>query len=250
MGRLIFILGDTGTGKSSSISPPVEAEWSVVENLDAEAHKGLNPESTFIINVQSGKDLPFKGSKKMYNKENKNYAETRDTDTIIAILKKIDADTTGRIKEVIIDDFQYQMSFLMYDHLEASKLTWDSYKIFSVNWYKIFKTVQSMTRNVNVFILSHTDLRKLPGGEVQRGIKTVGQMTEQQMVPEGMASVVLYTHVMPGKSKKEKIPRSEYYFVTNQWNNYPAKSPSGMFEEVLIPNSLYLVSKTISSFYN
>ena len=255
MGRLIFILGDTGTGKSSAIAPPKEAVWTLTEKegaLPSNAHEALNPKSTFVINIQEGKDLPFRSSKKIYNKEEKNFIETRDTDVIIAILKKIDADTTGRITDVVIDDWQYQMSFAMYDDLEGGKLGWDSYKVFSVNWYRVFKAIQDMKRPVNCFILSHTDTKKMPGGEVQRTIKTVGSMTENLMVPEGMATCVLYTHVVPGTDKKQpsKAARSEYYLVTNQWNNYPAKSPSGMFDTILIPNSLQLVKETIETFYN
>ena len=53
--KLIGIVGETGTGKSTAV-------------------KHLNPEETYIINVAK-KELPFKGSQKLYNTENKNYKE-------------------------------------------------------------------------------------------------------------------------------------------------------------------------------
>ena len=56
--KLIGIVGETGTGKSTSI-------------------KHLNPEETYIINVAK-KELPFKGSEKLYNTEPSfTYAHTR-----------------------------------------------------------------------------------------------------------------------------------------------------------------------------
>jgi dephospho-CoA kinase len=51
--KLIGIVGQTGTGKSTAI-------------------KHLDPKETYIINVAK-KELPFKGSEKLYNTENKNY---------------------------------------------------------------------------------------------------------------------------------------------------------------------------------
>lgn len=52
MANNTIILGQSGTGKSTSI-------------------KGLEPKETIVINIL-GKRLPFKGSGKLYNKENKN----------------------------------------------------------------------------------------------------------------------------------------------------------------------------------
>jgi ABC-type dipeptide/oligopeptide/nickel transport system ATPase component len=55
MSKLIGIVGDTGTGKSTSV-------------------KSLDPKTNFYINVAS-KELPFKGSSKIYNTDSKNYIE-------------------------------------------------------------------------------------------------------------------------------------------------------------------------------
>lgn len=252
MSRLIFILGDSGTGKSSSISPPADALWSLYEKAEGESpNQPLDSNSTFVINVQSAKDLPFKGSRKTYNKENRNYAETSDTDTILAILDKIDKDQSARIKTVVIDDFQYQMSFQMYEDLANKSLNWDKYKEYSLNWFKIFSRAQKMRADVNIYVMSHSENKKAPGGEVERGMKTVGSMTDTILVPEGLATVVLYTYVTSSSkvSKDKLIPSSEYYFVTNRWNTYPAKSPTGMFSSLLIPNSLYFVNKAIENYF-
>ena len=55
MAKFAAIVGTSGSGKSTSI-------------------KHLNPEETYIINTAS-KELPFKGSSKLYNTDKKNYYE-------------------------------------------------------------------------------------------------------------------------------------------------------------------------------
>jgi len=67
--KLIGIVGATGTGKSTSI-------------------KHLNSKETYIINVAK-KELPFKGSEKLYNNELKNYKEIDDANEITRLLKNI-----------------------------------------------------------------------------------------------------------------------------------------------------------------
>ena len=60
---------ETGTGKSTAI-------------------KHLNPEETYIINVAK-KELPFKGSEKLYNTTNKNYKEEDNPIEVSKLLKTI-----------------------------------------------------------------------------------------------------------------------------------------------------------------
>lgn len=88
MAEVIGIFGESGTGKSSSTAT-------------------LNPKETFIINVLD-KRLPYKGSKTLYNSENKNYLATDNYETIIAVLRQIGG--TKHIKNVIIDDATYIMT--------------------------------------------------------------------------------------------------------------------------------------------
>ena len=99
MAELIAIVGNSGSGKSTSI-------------------RTLDPNSTFIINVAK-KPLPFKGFKKNYkqlvqNPETKkwegNLYNTSDVDKIGQVLKLIDK-TMPNIKVVIIEDSQYLMAF-------------------------------------------------------------------------------------------------------------------------------------------
>ena len=90
--KLIAIVGPSGTGKSTSI-------------------RTLDPKETFIINV-ARKELPFKGAEKLYNLESKNYMEVDDIPQITTLLQQI-SEKAPHIKNIVMDDAIYSMSFLM-----------------------------------------------------------------------------------------------------------------------------------------
>jgi hypothetical protein len=83
------------------------------------------------------------------------------------------------------------------------------------------------------------------GEIVSYKMKTSGKALDNQIVLEGLFTICLYTHV---EEKKEGT--AEYYFITNRYKKYPAKSPDGMFEEVKMPNNLQLVVDKINEYYN
>lgn len=86
--QTILILGESGSGKSSSL-------------------RNLNPEETFIIST-TAKPLPWRGYKKQYTKLDTkkisgNYFQSSDSSQIIKILKFIDV-KMPKIKTIVIDD--------------------------------------------------------------------------------------------------------------------------------------------------
>ena len=90
----IAIVGKSGTGKSTSYGQFPEL------NI-----KGLNPKETVVVNV-SGKDLPFKGWKKLYAgkvTENGNYYEGSDGTNISKVIGFI-SENRPDIKNIVIDD--------------------------------------------------------------------------------------------------------------------------------------------------
>ena len=94
MSNAILILGESGTGKSTSI-------------------RTLNPDETFIVNV-IGKPLPFKGAKSKYMPLSAdgltgNYYATDDTATIKRVISLIDKKRAD-IKTLVIDDFGYTIT--------------------------------------------------------------------------------------------------------------------------------------------
>lgn len=219
--KLIGIVGATGTGKSTSI-------------------KHLDPKETYIINTAK-KELPFKNAEKLYNAESKNYKEIDDITEITRVLRNI-SEKAPHIKNVIIEDSNYMMSFRMAD--KANEVGFQKFTVMAKDMIDLFREARKLRDDLKVFYFSHPETVEDSGEIVGYKMKTSGKMLDNQIVLEGLFTICLYTHV------EEKKEGCDYFFVTNRYKKYPAKSPDGMFEEIKIPNNLQVVVDTIDGYYN
>lgn len=220
--KLIGIVGQTGTGKSTSI-------------------KHLDPKETYIINVAK-KELPFKGAEKLYNTENKNYKEVDDANEITRLLKTI-SEKAPHIKNIIIEDSNYIMGFNLV--AKATEIGFTKFSIMAKDMVDLFREARKLRDDLKVFYFTHPETIEDSGEIIGYKIKTAGKMIDNQVVLEGLLTVCLYTHV-----EENKDGTCSYYFITNRFKKYPAKSPDGMFSEIKIPNNLQAVVDTINEYYN
>jgi len=220
--KLVGIVGSTGTGKSTSI-------------------KHLNPEETYIINVAK-KELPFKGSEKLYNVEKKNYKEVEDANEISRLLKTI-SEKAPHIKNIIIEDSNYIMGFNMV--AKATEVGFTKFSVMAKDMVDLFRTARQLRDDITVFYLTHPETIEDGGEIIGYKIKTAGKLIDNQVLLEGLLTVCLYTLV-----EENKDGSANYSFITNRYKKMPAKSPDGMFNELKIPNDLQLVVDTLNEYYN
>jgi len=220
--KLVGIVGATGTGKSTAI-------------------KHLNPEETYIINVAK-KELPFKGSEKLYNTEKKNYKEIEDANEISRLLKTI-SEKAPHIKNIVIEDSNYIMGFNMV--AKATEVGFTKFSLMAKDMVDLFRTARQLRDDITVFYLTHPEVIEDGGEIVGYKIKTAGKLIDNQVLLEGLLTVCLYTYV-----EENKDGTANYNFITNRYRKFPAKSPDGMFEELKIPNNLQLVVDTLNQYYN
>ena len=220
--KLIGIVGATGTGKSTAI-------------------KHLNPEETYIINVAK-KELPFKGSEKMYNAEKRNYKEVDDANEITRLLKTI-SEKAPHIKNIIIEDSNYIMGFNIVS--KATEVGYTKFSLMAKDMVELLREARRLRDDIKVFYLSHPETVEDGGDIVGYKIKTAGKLIDNQIVLEGLLTVCLYTLV-----EENKDGSASYHFVTNRYKKFPAKSPDGMFDEIKIPNNLSYVCKKIDEYYS
>lgn len=220
--KLVGIVGSTGTGKSTSI-------------------KHLNPEETYIINVAK-KELPFKGSEKLYNAEKKNYKEVDDANEISRLLKTI-SEKAPHIKNIIIEDSNYIMGFNMVS--KATETGFTKFSVMAKDMVDLFRTARQLRDDITVFYISHPE--EIMDGQdiVGYKIKTAGKLIDNQVLLEGLLTVCLYTNV-----EENKDGTTNYQLITNRFRKIPAKSPDGMFPELKIPNNLQLVADSLKNYYN
>lgn len=234
MSNAIAVVGDSGSGKTTSISQI--PELGII---------GLDPTETFIINVK-GKPLPLRGWKSKYlpvpvtgPPTVGNYVATADSGLIIKTLQFINANRPD-IKNVVLDDGQYVMSeeFMA----NALKSGYDKFNRMAKNMYDIINTGINMKDETNFIILTHEDEE-----DGKKKIKTLGKMLDDKVNLAGLFTVVLYT------TTKTNLQGTSYHFVTNKHIDdrgvhITAKSPIGMFEEKIIPNDMGLVLKKIEEY--
>lgn len=217
MSIVTIVMGDPGTGKSTSI-------------------RNLDPSTTFIINVLD-KPLPFKGGKGNYSllsAENPtgNYIQTDDSEKIISMIKAI-SERRPDIETIIIDDFQYIMAneFMR----KAKERGFDKFVDIGVKAWNVINSAIASRDNLVVFVLSHTESDNQ--GKVK--IKTIGKMLDEKVSLEGMVSIILHSIVIDGKHK----------FLSQNDGQHIARSPIDMFESKLIDNDLLIIKNKIHEYF-
>jgi hypothetical protein len=159
MGIPVLILGESGSGKSTSM-----------RNFDVE--------EVGIFNVAS-KPLPFR--KKLNKKDGATYG---------MITKAL---SEPKLKRYVIDDSQYLMAFELFD--KAKETGYGKFTDMALHFKGLIDLViKGAPADVIVYFLHHTQKT-----EFGIKAKTVGKMLDDQLTVEGLFSIVLRTKAENGK---------------------------------------------------
>jgi hypothetical protein len=222
----IAIVGESGTGKSTSL-------------------RNLNPEETFIIST-TGKPLPFRAWKKKYipikiegKNVSGNYYVSSKWDQILKILQIIDK-MMPQIKQVIIDDFQYVLSYEFVDR--ATEVGYTKFSELAQHAMEILRYSEKMREDCKMVFLTHSEN---VGDNVNPKfvIKTVGKLLSEKVTLEGLFTYIFFTKVSEGDSG-----RMEYKLITNNDGTCVAKTSFGMFEDLEIDNDLNEIIHVIDAY--
>jgi len=157
-----FILGESGTGKTSSL-----------RNFDGS--------KVALIQVNK-KPLPFKptGWKPFHSDNSK---------TIISAIRK----ASEKFKVIIIDDFQYLMSneFMV----RSEERGFDKFTDIARHAWDVVKAATCLPDDVRIYFLSHIQT----GDDGTSRIKTIGKLLDEKICLEGMVTIVLKTQVQDGE---------------------------------------------------
>lgn len=206
-----FILGESGTGKSTSL-------------------RNLDPTKTLLIQPIR-KPLPFKSKGwkvRVSLKSDGNIIQTDDPALIERLLRQSPHEV------VVVDDFQYVMAneFMR----RTDERGFDKFTEIGRHAWDILSAANQLADHRRVYILAHTDTDQ--NGKTK--IKTIGKMLDEKITLEGMVTIVLRTQVRDG----------HYTFATQNNGNDTCKSPMGMFADQFIPNDLAEVDRAICEFYD
>jgi len=165
MAEKILIMGESGTGKSTSI-------------------RNCDPAITAIVNPV-GKPLPFRGAKQFTSLS----GET-DSDKICSFMK-VQANAGKKI--IIVDDFQYILAIPYMDRIKENG--WDKWNDFGENYFKIIDICKELPEDVCVYYLTHCET--LENGVTT--VKLIGKLLREKITIEGLFTIVLKTGVSEGK---------------------------------------------------
>ena len=152
MGIPVLILGESGSGKSSSL-------------------RNFSPDEIGIFNV-AGKPLPFRKPMKKVN--NATYK------TIVAGL------SNPKLKSYAIDDSQFLMVFQSF--AKAKETGYTKFTDMALDFYNLIRfVIDSTPPDVIVYFLHHTETTD--AGKIKA--KTIGKMLDSQLTVEGLFPIVL-----------------------------------------------------------
>lgn len=153
MGLVVLVLGESGSGKSTSL-------------------RNFKADEVGIFNV-AGKPLPFR--QKMDRVVN-----NCTYNQILATLK------ANNLKRYVIDDSQYLLAFDSFD--KANETGYGKFTNMAVSFERLIRTAAMATSEDTItYFLHHTELAE--NGRIKA--KTLGKMLDNQLTLEGLFSIVL-----------------------------------------------------------
>lgn len=153
MGIPVLILGESGSGKSTSL-------------------RNFEPNELVIYNV-AGKPLPFKKGAKMNRADNATYSVIKQN-----MSKK-------KFKRYVIDDSQYLLCFELFDR--SAETGYTKFTEMANHFYSLIKfVIKEMPADTIVYFLHHIEQQD---GKVKA--KTIGKMLDEKLTVEGLFSIVL-----------------------------------------------------------
>lgn len=224
MARLVFVVGKSGMGKSTSI-------------------RNLNPDETVIINSDQ-KDLPFPKFNNNYNEEKGNYLRTSNMNEINNKLKEVQGNK--QIKTLIIDTW----SRIMTDEVMSAQFRnasngMQAWSNMAFKQYNLINIINEKLRDdLIVYLFCHPEIVYDENNYPMMQIAVQGQQL-RKFSPESFSSIILYS-----EASKQPGEAPVYYFRTITSGEDTCKTPIGMFNDEKIPNDLVEVNKAISEYYS
>lgn len=213
MSRVICIAGESGSGKTTSM-------------------RNLDPASTYYIDADK-KGLSWKGWRKQYNKENKNYAACDDANLVRQYIQKI-AEGCPQIKVIVVDTIN---GLMIADEMRRSKENgYDKWVDLAACIWDLVCEAYSYRDDLTIIFVAHTQTDHDEAGYMFTRIKTSGKKLDKICLESKFTTVLL-----------SKCVDGAYKFET-QANNSTAKSPMGAFDQLEIDNDIVEVMKVLEDF--
>lgn len=213
MAKVICIMGESGSGKTTSM-------------------RNLDPDSTYYIDSDR-KGLSWKGWKKQYNAEKKNYFCSDEPDRVKQKLAAI-SEKCPKIKTIVIDTIG---SIMVADEMRRSREKgYDKWLDLATCVWDMVDMAYLLRDDLTVIFVAHTQTERTEDGFIFTKIKTSGKKLDKICLESKFTTVLI-----------AKCIDGEYVFETRAKNS-TAKTPMGLFETDTIPNDIKNVIEALEEF--
>lgn len=211
-------MGESGAGKTTAM-------------------RNLDPKKTFYIDCDK-KGLNWKGWKKQYSADAKNYWSSDSFAIVNGLLDKINSEEQfKKIKYVVIDTLN---GLMVAEEMKILAMqTGDKRSAWSdlaQNGWSIINKALAMREDLTVIILCHSETISDDNGIIRTRIKTNGRKLEK-LVLESKMTTVVWSVRQDGK----------YKFILSA-DGSTCKVPLGAFQEDEIENDIMLVIKALEEY--
>lgn len=213
MSKVICIAGESGSGKTTSM-------------------RNLDPKTTYYIDADK-KGLSWKGWRKQYNKENKNYLACDDADTVRKYIRNL-AEKCPQIKVIVVDTIN---GLMVADEMRRSKEKgYDKWVDLAACVWDLVCDCYNYRDDLTIIFTAHTQTDHDENGYMFTRIKTSGKKLDK-IVLESKFTTVLLSKCVDGR-----------YLFETQARNSTAKSPMGAFDTFEIDNDITTVIKALEDY--
>ena len=199
MAKVIGCMGESGSGKTTAM-------------------RNLPPKETFYIDCDK-KGLNWKGWKKQYSVENKNYFATDSFSSCKSLMDKVDkSENFKHIKYLVIDTINGMMVAEEMRILAMQggdkRSAWTD---LASNGWDIINKALALRDNLTVIILCHSETISDDNGIVKTRIKTNGRKLEKLVLESKMTTVVWavrqdgkYKFILSADGSTCKVPMNSF----------------------------------------
>jgi hypothetical protein len=218
MAKVIGVMGESGSGETTSC-------------------RTLPPEKTYYIDCDK-KGLNWKGWRKQYSEDKKNYYCTDSFSIVSKLLDGInEKEAMKHIKYVVIDTLNglmvaEEMRILTTQGGDKRSMWTD----LAANGWDIINKALTLRNDLTILILCHSETISDENGIVKTRIKTNGRKLEK-LVLESKMTTVIWAVRQDGK----------YKFITAA-DGSTCKTPMGAFESEEIPNDIMAVIEALKEY--
>lgn len=218
MSRVVGVMGESGSGKTTAM-------------------RNLPPDLTFYCDCDK-KGLNWKGWRKQYNTDKKNYWASDSFTVVSGILNKINSqDDFKHIKYVVIDTINglmvaEEMRILAMQSGDK-RSAWSD---LAQNGWALINQALGLRDDLTVIILCHSETISDDNGIIRTRIKTNGRKLEK-LVLESKMTTVVWAVRQDGK----------YKFILSA-DGTSCKVPLGSFQTDECENDIMIVIKALEDY--